>query len=59
MCQRVYWGLNSAWHDADGDLLIKKLEVKSPAVTGWKDNADKARADSENVRDHVRLDRNV
>jgi len=33
-----------AWHDADADLLAERLEVKSPAVTGRKGNANKARA---------------
>jgi len=33
-----------AWHDADAVLLAERLEVKSPAVTGRKGNADKVRA---------------
>ena len=39
--------MTCAWHDTDAVLLAKMLEVKSPAVTGRKSNADKARAVSE------------
>ena len=35
-----------AWHDADAVLLAERLEVKSPAVTGRKGNANKAMAGS-------------
>jgi hypothetical protein len=33
-----------AWHDADAGLLVERLEVKPPAVTGRKGNTNKARA---------------
>jgi hypothetical protein len=36
--------LTCAWHDALTDLLVETPEEKTPAVTGRKDNADKARA---------------
>jgi len=40
--------LTCAWQDADAVLLTERLEVKSPAVTGRKGNANKARAGSRN-----------
>jgi hypothetical protein len=36
--------MTCAWHDADADFLAERLEVKLPAVTGRKGNANKARA---------------
>ena len=35
--------MTCAWHDADAVLLAERLEVKSPAVTGRKGNANRAR----------------
>ena len=38
------WSFMCAWHDADAVLLAERPEVKLPAVTGRKGNANKARA---------------
>jgi hypothetical protein len=40
--------LTCAWHGAYAVLLVERLEEKSPAVTGRKGNANKARAGSRN-----------